>query len=67
MVQAFAALSFGAQIGIGVVLAVSIWVLGMIATLALGGRGFGVVVNGMLMLIGFAAGAFARFAVFGAP
>lgn len=65
MLAAIAAMSTGAQLGLLGMAVMAAGILGLVTNLVLRERGFGTAINGVLMLLGFAAGVWTRFALFG--
>lgn len=65
MFEAIAAMSAEALFGLGALAVLAAGILGLVTNMVLKDRGFGVALNGILMLFGFVAGVWTRFTIFG--
>lgn len=65
MFHALAELSAGAWAGLAVLAGLAMWIFGLITNAVLKDRGFGIILNGTFMFLGFVTGAGLRLAIFG--
>jgi hypothetical protein len=65
MVHALAEMSGWTLLGLAVMFALAVWLFGSITNMVLRERGFGVILNGVVMVVGFLGGVYIRYLVFG--